>query len=154
MTVVQIIRNEGPEGQRGGPGPHRHAIVSPPLAPRLRSQPPATAGRLAIVNRPERRLLSRRRDRQPEEYPRSPAGRRLEVDHAPVVPHDPVAHRKAQPSPHPDRLGGEERLEDLLPELRVDPGTIVGDLDLDGIIDFPRPHDNPPACQGMHRSRS
>src|SRR4051794_17748571 len=145
MTGVQIIRIEGPKVNVEGPA------RIPPLAivtAACAGTPISAArhrGRLAIVNRTERGTISRRGDRQPEEYPRSPAGHRFEVDHASVVPDDPVAHRETQPSPHPDRLGGEERLEDLRPELGVDADTIVGDFDLDGIINFPRAYDTPPA---------
>src|SRR3954447_11444512 len=68
--------------------------------------------------------------RQADGEPRALAGGRLEVDGPAVVADDPVAHGQSQPRPLADRLGGEERVEDLLADRRVDPGAGVGYLDL------------------------
>ena len=62
---------------------------------------------------------------------RTGARGRLEVDRPAVVLDDPVAHRQAQAGPLADRLGGEERVEDLVADRRLDARAVVGDLDLD-----------------------
>src|SRR5208337_3123704 len=59
------------------------------------------------------------------------AGRRVEVDPAPVCLDDPVADRQPQPRPTTDRLGREKRFEDLIADRRLDSRAGVDDVDFD-----------------------
>src|SRR5262252_5504630 len=52
--------------------------------------------------------------------------------------YDLVADRQAEPSALAGRLGGEERLEQLLPVFRRNADAVVAHPDLDGVADLTR----------------
>src|SRR5512138_2216456 len=68
--------------------------------------------------------------RQLEHEARAAVGRLLELDRAAVLLRDLVADGEAEPGPLPLCLGGEERLEDALRDLRADARAGVRDRQL------------------------
>ena len=50
---------------------------------------------------------------------------------------DVVAHREPKPGPFARRLGGEERVEHLFPDLVRDAGAVVANADLDMVAAVP-----------------
>src|SRR5258708_6458971 len=57
-----------------------------------------------------------------------------------LLRHDVVADRQAEPGALAGRLGGEERLEQFAPDLRIHAGAVVAHRDLDRIAQLARRH--------------
>src|SRR5579862_908777 len=81
-------------------------------------------------------------DRNPDEECRALAAFGLERERTAVLVDDDAARDgKALTRPFTDLLGGEERIEDLVPRLLGDPGTGVADRDLHRLAYLTRAHD-------------
>src|SRR6516162_6968873 len=57
-----------------------------------------------------------------------------------LLGHDVVADREAKPGPLAGRLGGEERLEQSVPDLGRNTNAVVADADLHCLAEIPRGH--------------
>src|SRR4029077_7755071 len=55
-----------------------------------------------------------------------------------LLGHDVIADREAKPRAFAGRLGGEERLEQLVSDLGCNAGAVVADADLDRIAEISR----------------
>jgi hypothetical protein len=117
-AVAQLLQQLGPQHDQGRlVVHHEHALVAAH----------------AVLGGQRRGAILRRGPGQVDPDRRALPGRALRRDDAADGRHDAVHHRKAQPRPLPDVLGGEEGVENALQGLRVHPRPRVRHRD-EGVV--------------------